>query len=90
MIILIYNSLSEWNSDSSCTTSSQEDCESPNTQGVKNPYHQEHAFEDLSAEIPLRASNPIINDVTFKRFDQQSLETVSQERLFSKLSVYNF
>jgi len=85
-----FGSTYEWSSDSSCTVSSHGDCESPNSQVAKNPYHQEHIFEDISADIPLRTSNPIINDATFKRFDQEPFESLSQEKLFSKLSVYNF
>jgi len=85
-----YVSPLEWSSDSSGTISSHGDCESPNAHVAKNPYHQEHIFEDISADIPLRTSNPIINDANFKRFGQQAFESVSQEKLFSKLSVYNF
>ena len=78
------------NSDSSYTVSSNGDCESPNAQSVKNPYHQDHIFEDISSDIPTRTSNPIINDAKFKQFDQHTFDSISQEKLFSRLSVYNF
>jgi len=85
-----YGTTYEWNSDSSCTTSSQGDCDSPNMMAAKNPYHQEHIFEDISADIPLRASNPIINDANFKQYNQKRFESATQEKLFSRLNALDF
>jgi len=85
-----YEFTKEWNSESSYTTSSHGDSESPNTMGTKNPYHQEHIFEDIASNIPSRASNPIINDSNFKQYDREPFESTSQEKLFSKLDAYEF
>jgi len=85
-----YEFTKEWNSESSCTTSSQGDCDSPNGMITKNPYHQEHIFEEIAADIPTRSSNPIINDSKFKRNDGKSFESTSQEKLFSKMNAFGF
>ena len=87
---MFYNHISDWNSDSSYTVSSQGDCESPNAQNTKNPYHQDHIFEDITPDIPMRASNPIIKDVNFKQFDEEPFDSVLQEKLFSRFNVYKF
>jgi len=85
-----YESGTEWSSESSCTTSSQGDCDSPNVMITKNPYHQENIFEDISADLPSRASNPIINDSKFGKFDKEPFESSSQAKLFSKLNAFNY
>jgi len=83
-----YEFTNEWNSESSCAASSQGDCESPNTMMTRNPYHQDHIFEEISADIPSRATNPIINDSNFKKYDQESFESAAQTQLFSRLNSF--
>jgi hypothetical protein len=55
--------------------------------GAKNPYHQEHIFEDISSDIPSRSSNPIINDSNFKKFDSEEFDSSSQEKLFARFNT---
>jgi len=81
---------SESSSESSCTTSSQGDCDSPNMMVSRNPYHQENIFEDISADLPCRSSNPLINDSTFVKLNKEPFESTSQAKLFSKLNALSF
>ena len=56
---------SEWNSDSN-SGSFMRDCESP-MGSSKNPFYQDHIFEEVSFELPSRTSNPLVRDADFKR-----------------------
>lgn len=61
---------SEWESDSSYSTSIQGDYESPTKPGTKNPLLGD-GWEELSSEIVPRASNPLVHDKNFMRCDQE-------------------
>jgi len=80
----------EWSSESSCTNSSQGDCDSPNMMMAKNPYHQENIFEDISADLPCRSSNPITNDSNFVKLNKEPFESASQAKLFSRLNALDY
>ena len=66
---------SEWNSESN-TSSFLRDCESP-MGSSKNPFYQEHIFEEVSFELPSRTSNPLVRDADFKRNNQNLVGILS-------------
>jgi hypothetical protein len=65
-------SSTEWSSESGLSGNGVPgDCESPTRGATKNPMSQDTIFEEISAEIPSRTSNPIVFDTKFKRYDQK-------------------
>jgi len=63
----------EWGSDSSYSNSFHGDNDSPAKLNIKNQLLSDE-FEEISAEIVPRASNPIVHDKNFIKCDQEALQ----------------
>lgn len=79
------SSANEWSSDSSCSNYLDIEFDSPGKKSVcKNPFNQDQIFGDIAHDIPSRASNPIINDIHFRKNERMIILHSAQSTLFSR------